>query len=210
MPRDERPALYLHGLSLGAYSSIASTSLFDILADPFDGALWVGTPFASDAWQSVTTNRNAGSPWWRPEVGDGSVVRFSNGHGDLDAGGHWGPLRVVYLQYPSDPIVFFEPDMLWREPVWLSGARAEGVSSLLNWYPVVTFLQLALDMALAQTTPIGFGHVYAPQDYFDGWVAVTGNGGLSASEVASLRSLLSRDGERERINGGWVRQNTAN
>lgn len=210
MPESERPALYLHGLSLGAYSSIASTSLFDILADPFDGALWVGTPFATDAWQSVTANRNAGSTWWRPEVGDGSVVRFSNGHGDLGgAVAPWGPLRVVYLQYPSDPVVFFEPDMLWREPVWLSGQRAEGVSHLLNWYPVVTFLQLALDMALAQTTPIGFGHVYAPQDYLDGWIAVTGTAGLSAVDLEALLTILSRQGERDQIAGGWFRSNTA-
>lgn len=207
MPHETRPRLYLHGLSLGAYSSAASNSIYDILADPYDGALFVGTPFASSAWRNATLGREAGSPWWRPEVGDGSAVRFSNGYGDLlDDQRRWGPLRTVFLQYPSDPIVFFEPAMLWREPVWLSGPRAEGVSPLLNWYPVVTFLQLALDMALAQTAPIGFGHVYSPQDYFDGWVQVTQPSGWSAAGLAALRERVTRHGERSVIDGGWFRR----
>ncbi|HTN63658.1 MAG TPA: alpha/beta-hydrolase family protein, partial [Devosia sp.] len=206
MPKQARPRLYLHGLSLGAYSSAASSTLYDILADPFDGALFVGTPFATASWRAATVNRNPGSPWWRPEVGDGSIIRFSNGGGDLiEDAAPWGPLRIVYLQYPSDPIVFFEPTMAWREPVWLSGLRAEGVSPLLDWYPVVTFLQLALDMALAQTAPIGFGHVYAPEDYFDAWVQVTAPKGWAPADLAALRLQLSRHGERALIEGGWFR-----
>jgi uncharacterized membrane protein len=207
MPRDARPRLYLHGLSLGAYSSAASSSIYDILADPFDGALFVGTPFASEAWRSTTLSRNPGSSWWLPRIGDGSVVRFSNGYGDLVGDDRrWGPLRTIFLQYPSDPIVFFEPSMLYRPPVWLGAERADGISPLLDWYPVVTFLQLALDMALAQTAPIGFGHVYAPQDYFDAWVQITGNEGLDAQALAALRQKLTRHGERQRIEGGWFRQ----
>ena len=206
MPKDTRPRLYLHGLSLGAYSSAASSSLYDILADPFDGALFVGTPFATQSWRSATTGRNPDSPWWRPEMGNGSVVRFSNGEGDLIGDDRpWGPLRMVYLQYPSDPIVFFEPTMLYRAPVWLSGRRTPGVSPLLDWYPVVTFLQLALDMALAQTAPIGFGHVYAPEDYFDAWVQVTQPEGWDDAALAALRQRLTRHGERGLIEGGWFR-----
>lgn len=206
MPHDARPLLYLHGLSLGAYSSIASSSVYDILGDPFDGGLFVGTPFASAAWRDTTVNRDEGSSWWLPDIGDGSVVRFSNGYGDLvNDDRPWGPLRTVFLQYPSDPIVFFEPSMLYRPPVWLSGKRAASVSPLLDWYPVVTFLQLALDMALAQTAPIGFGHVYAPQDYFDAWVQLTGSDGLSADDLSTLKQRLSRHGERSRIEGGWFR-----
>src|SRR5690606_19746470 len=203
---EARPRLYLHGLSLGAYSSAASSSLYDILDDPFDGALWVGPPFATAAWRTITANRDPDSPVWRPQVGDGTAVRFANRGADLDDAGHWGPLRIVYLQYPTDPIVFFDTSLLYREPAWLSGERAPSVSPLLNWYPVVTFLQLALDMALAQTTPTGFGHVYAPQDYFDGWVAVTGADDLTAAEIDALRVKLTRHGDRTHIEGGWFRR----
>jgi uncharacterized membrane protein len=206
MPETARPRLYLHGLSLGAYSSAASSTLYDILDDPFDGALWVGPPFASATWRSTTANRDADSPIWRPVIGDGSAVRFANRGADLADANNWGPLRIVYLQYPTDPIVFFEPSLLYREPAWLSGERAPSVSPLLNWYPVVTFLQLALDMALAQTTPTGFGHVYAPQDYLDGWIAVTGSEDWSAAELDNLRTRLTRHGDRTHIEGGWFRK----
>lgn len=211
MPRDTRPRLYLHGLSLGAYSAAAASSIYDVLGDPFDGALLVGTPFASEAWRSTTLNRDPGSSWWRPAIGDGAVVRFSNGYGDLIGDDRpWGPLRTVFLQYPSDPIVFFEPSLLYRAPVWLSGPRADSVSPLLDWYPVITFLQLALDMALAQTSPIGFGHVYAPQDYFDAWVQVTGSDGLDENALSELRRQVSRHGNRHLIEGGWFRSPAAN
>lgn len=206
MPHDRRPKLYLHGLSLGAYSSAASTSIYDVLADPFDGALWVGPPFASANWRSTTANRDADSPIWLPRIGHGTTVRFANSAADLEENAPWGPIRIVYLQYPSDPIVFFDPSLLYREPLWLSGPRAPSVSPLLNWYPVVTFLQLALDMALAQTASIGFGHVYAPQDYFEGWVAITGSGGWSEAELAVLKGKLTRHGGRELLGGGWFRE----
>ncbi|UYO01443.1 MAG: alpha/beta-hydrolase family protein [Devosia sp.] len=205
MPKDTRPRLYLHGLSLGAYSSAASTSLYDVLSDPFDGAFWVGTPFASSAWRNVSLNRSTGSPVWKPVLGDSSAVRFANRGSDVLSGAPWGPLRIVYLQYPTDPIVFFEPTMLYREPAWLSGPRAPSISPLLNWYPVVTFLQVALDMALAQTAPVGFGHFYSPQDYFDGWLAVTDPPGWTTAEIDALRIKISRHGDIGPLTGGWFR-----
>ncbi|MOA64729.1 hypothetical protein D3C78_1908740 [compost metagenome] len=62
-------------------------------------------------------------------------------------------------------------------------------------------------MALAQTAPIGFGHVYAPQDYFDGWVAVTEPQGFSPAELDALEAKLTRHGPRALIEGGWFRHN---
>jgi uncharacterized membrane protein len=48
-------------------------------------------------------------------------------------------------------------------------AAGNDVSPELRWYPVVTFLQIALTTAVATTTP-GFGHVYAPQHMsMHGW-----------------------------------------
>ena len=206
LPPNERPKLYLHGLSLGAYSSQASASLYDILGDPFDGALWVGPPFASVTWRNLTENRDPQSPWWLPNFGEGATVRFASQGEVLEtAGPDWGPTRILYLQYPSDPIVFFEPTMLYRPPEWLSGEHPPGISSLLNWYPVVTFFQLLLDMALAQTSPIGFGHVYAPTDYLDAWLVLTDPQGWTEPEFTALREKLTRHGERAAIDPGWFR-----
>lgn len=206
MPEDSRPKLYLHGLSLGAYSSQASATLYDILADPFHGALWAGPPFASSTWRSLTANREQGSPWWRPRIGEGSVVRFANQGQALDTDfADWGPVRLIYLQYPSDPVVFFDRSLIYQRPQWLGEERAPDISPQLNWYPFVTFFQVALDMALAQTSPIGFGHVYAPTDYFDAWIALTDPPGWTEAELAELRTRLIRKGQRQLIEAGWFR-----
>lgn len=206
LPPDTRPRLYLHGLSLGAYSSQAAATLYEILSQPFDGALWVGPPFASATWRNATANRTPGSPLWRPMVGDGSAIRFANHGQALEAlGAPWGPIRILFLQYPSDPIVFFEPTMIYRKPDWLNGERPPDISPLLDWYPVVTFFQLLLDMALAQTSPVGYGHVYAPTDYLDAWISLTDPPGWTEDGLARLRDGFTRRGPRTEIDPGWFR-----
>src|SRR5262245_42711690 len=77
LPKDRRPRLYLHGLSLGANSE-QSTDLIEVLGDPFAGALWSGPPYSSRLWRSLTDGRNPGSPAWLPRFRDGSFVRFMN------------------------------------------------------------------------------------------------------------------------------------
>ncbi|RDE09843.1 alpha/beta hydrolase [Pelagibacterium lacus] len=207
LPPDQRPELYLHGLSLGAYSSQASINLFDILANPIDGALWVGPPFTSQIWRSITGARDPESPAWLPRVGQGSIVRYANQYEGLDPPRHpWGPLRLFYLQYGSDPVVFFDPGMLYRRPAWLDEPRAPDVSPDLHWYPVVTFLQVTFDLVLAQTSPIGFGHVYAPQHYLKAWIAVTQPEGWTADQLDALVERLSREGTYRDIVGGWFRE----
>lgn len=174
LPKDKRPRLYLHGLSLGAMNSAGSAELFEMIGDPIQGALWSGPPFESRVWRTITNARNPGSPAWLPELRDGAFVRFMNQHGSpVPADAPWGPMRVVYLQYASDPVTFFDYHDLYRRPAWMEQPLGPDVSPELRWYPVVTMLQLALDMAVGTNTPMGFGHVYAPQHYVDAWLAVT-------------------------------------
>lgn len=191
LPPTDRPRLYLHGLSLGALASQASAQLYDVLGDPFQGALWAGPPFSSSIWSWATVNRQPGTPAWLPRFGNDTAIRFLNQSGtagwpDIP----WGPMRTVFLQYASDPIVFFDTGADWRRPAWLDEPRGPDVSPALNWYPVVTFLQLALDMALAQTSPIGYGHVYAPRDYIDAWVEVTQPPGWTKAELEALKRKI--------------------
>ena len=191
LPRDDRPRLYLHGLSLGALASQNSTTVYDVLADPFDGALWAGPPFSSPIWSRMTESRVPGSPAWLPRFGNSSAVRFMNQTGARGWEGlAWGPMRIVFLQYASDPIVFFSFDADWQRPDWLNAPRGPDVSPALNWYPVITFLQLALDAALAQTPPVGHGHVYAPADYIDAWVEVTQPEGWTEGELEALKAAI--------------------
>lgn len=189
LPAWDRPRLYLHGLSLGAMNSELSADMFDVVGDPFQGALWSGPPFASSTWETATENRNWGSPAWLPRFRDGSIIRFTNQQKHLDdPDSPWGPIRIAYLQYASDPIAFFEPSSLYREPEWMKYPRGPDVSRQLRWYPIVTFLQLIVDMMIATTPPIGYGHAYAPEDYIDAWIAITEPTGWSEDEIKELKS----------------------
>ncbi len=191
LPRDSRPNLYLYGLSLGAMNSALSAHLYDVIGDPFQGALWSGPPFQSRIWNSVTAGRNPGSPAWLPRFRDGSIIRFTNQNNALNIpGAVWGPLRIVYLQYASDPVTFFDFHALYREPDWMKSPRGPDVSPSLRWIPGVTMLQLLFDMAIATTSPMGYGHVYAPDHYIDGWVAVTAPQNIQPEDVSRLKAFF--------------------
>ena len=191
LPVETRPRLFVHGLSLGAMNSERSVNLFDMIDTPIDGALWSGPPFATRTWRQTTNQRNAGSPEWLPVFRDSRAVRFMNqGGSPVPVDAPWGRMRVVYLQYASDPITFFTPHDAWRQPDWVVEPRAPDVSPAVRWYPLVSMLQLALDMLLADRTPMGYGHVFAPSHYIAGWQAVLGTQGWSAGDIRRLQFLL--------------------
>ena len=119
------------------------------------------------------------------------MVRFSGRENTLDAAGsRWGRMRFVYIQHASDPMTFFAPDLVFRKPDWLDGERAPDVSPYLDWYPLVTFLQIACDLPMATSVPAGFGHNISPDSYIDAWVAVTAPE-ASDEIIAQLRSLFA-------------------
>lgn len=200
LPHDRRPRLYLNGLSLGAHASQDSTQILNVLGDPYQGALWAGPPFTSPVWNWATATRNPGSPEWLPAVGDGQTIRFTNqGNGLAEpAGMPWGPIRIAFLQYASDPIVFFDFASLYREPDWMKGERGPDVSTALTWYPIVTFFQLGMDMALSLTSPLGHGHVYAPADYIDVWMALVEPQGWSAEQLQQLKAEMTDEFEAQK------------
>jgi uncharacterized membrane protein len=188
LPKDRRPKLYLHGLSLGAMNSERSMGLYDLLGDPVQGALWSGPPFSSSLWRSLTEERNPDSPPWLPRFRNGSFARFMNqGGGSFPSNTPWGPTRIVYLQYASDPVTFFDFHYFYRAPQWLSEPRGPDVSPDLRWHPIVTALQLGVDAAVATQTPVGYGHVFAAQHYIDAWLEVTGVSDWSPADIARLK-----------------------
>ena len=197
LPQDKRPKLYLHGLSLGSLNSEKSTELFEIIGDPINGALWSGPPFANRAWRTFTDGRKEGTPLWRPEFRDGAFVRFMNQAGSpVPKDAPWGPIRIVYLQYASDAITFFDVQTAWRRPAWIAEPRAPDVAPTLQWYPIVTMLQLAIDMGFANNTPMGFGHVFAPEHYIDAWVTLTDPPGWTAEALSALKTRLADEARR--------------
>jgi len=191
LPKERRPRLYLFGLSLGARNSDLSADFLDVVADPYQGALWVGPPWDSETWRKVTAMRAAGSPVWLPRLRDKSLFHFTTQRNELnEAGTRWGPMRMVFLQYPSDPIVFFESASLWRPPSWMR-QRAPDVAPEIRWIPVVTFVQQIYDMMTATTTRRGVGHVYAAAHYLDGWIAVAEPKGWNEESLARVREWLN-------------------
>ncbi len=187
LPKDSRPKLYLQGLSLGSLGSELSADLYTIFEDPIDGALWSGPPFPSQSWNLMVQGRNPDSPVWLPEYRDGRMLRFTAQKNALSGDQPWGPMRTVYIQYASDPMVWFSPDLGWRRPEWLGESRGPDVSPALRWYPIITFLQVAFDLPVATTVPLGYGHNYSPSSYIDGWVAVTDPVGWSEPDLHRLK-----------------------
>ena len=79
-------------------------------------------------------------------MGDGRLIRFASHFRDAGGPGGWGDMRLVFLQYSSDPIVFYEPASLWRAPAWMREPPAPDVSPDLRFTPLVTQFQLVVDM----------------------------------------------------------------
>jgi uncharacterized membrane protein len=194
LPKDKRPKLYLHGLSLGAFNSDLSNDLFQVIGDPYQGVLWSGPPFNSRTWSNVTAHRNPGTPAWLPDFRDGSVIRFTAQKDHLGAApAPWGSYRVIFLQYASDAVTFFDPHALWRKPDWMAPPRGPDVSPDLIWIPVVTFLQLTFDMMLAVIPPKGHGHVYAFEHYVDCWASLTDAPGWTAASLQALKEKVGAE-----------------
>ncbi|WP_444893743.1 alpha/beta hydrolase [Microbulbifer sp. TRSA001] len=172
LPENERPRVYLFGLSLGAQLSEDSFDFYDIIDDPIDGALWAGPPLGVGIWSRIVRNRDPGTPAWLPEFKGGEVVRFGNQYGGYIGREPWGEFRIAFLQHASDPIVFFSVRWVLERPDWLDQPRGPDVSPDLEWYPLVTGLQLLADLNVG-LAPLSFGHRYTPRGYTLAWLALT-------------------------------------
>ncbi|TWT66003.1 alpha/beta hydrolase [Allorhodopirellula solitaria] len=191
LPKDSRPKLFLFGLSLGSFGCEDSADLMETFQDPIGGSVLSGPPFPSRQWGSIVASRNPGTPVWMPTFRDESMIRFTSQTNKLDNGKAWGPIRNVYIQHASDPMVWFSPSLAWNRPAWLNHPRGPDVSPALRWYPIVTFLQIAFDLPMATSIPIGYGHNYAPSSYIDAWVAVTQPAGWSEADLQKLKNRFA-------------------
>ncbi|RVX43174.1 putative membrane protein [Nonomuraea polychroma] len=191
MPPGDRPRLVLSGESLGSYQMEGAFLDLEDLAARADGAMFIGPPNANHIWRSVTNGREPGSPVWRPVYQAGKTVRFAQRPDDLDRPAEpWPHPRVVYLQNASDPVVWWSPELIYRRPAWLVGARGPGVNPEMNWFPLVTFWQVLVDLTAGLSVPPGHGHRYGP-NVVDGWAAVAPPPGWSAADTDRLRALIS-------------------
>ncbi|BBY46064.1 alpha/beta hydrolase [Mycolicibacterium celeriflavum] len=193
MPEPQRPRLVVFGESLGSFGGEAPFLALNNLIARTDGALFSGPTFNNTIWTQLTRDRDPGSPMWLPIFDKGENVRFAARAEDLGRPDEpWGNPRVVYLQHASDPIAWFDPDLLFAEPDWLKEPRGYDVSGRMQWIPVVTFLQVSADMAVAVDVPDGHGHVYV-KNVADAWAAILQPPGWTPEKTQRLRPLLSND-----------------
>lgn len=198
LPEDERPEIYLYGLSLGAYGVEAILTSINIVNEPIDGALMVGPPFVNELWNELVANRDPGSSPSTPVYQGGRTVRFTNGENALDLPGDeddWGETRVVYLQHASDPVVFFSPSLFFSQPDWLlDGQRGAEISEDFHYARLITGWQVMMDLPAAGSIPEGFGHLYTTEANAEAWIAVTRPDGWPAAETERLMDFLEDRG----------------
>lgn len=193
LPEDQRPEIYLHGLSLGSYGVESILTSIDIINEPIDGALMVGPPFVNAMWNELVADRDPGTSPATPIYQGGRTVRFTNEASALDRpGAEWGNTRVVYLQHASDPVVFFSPSLFWRQPDWLlEGQRGSEISDEFQYIPIITGWQVMMDLPAAGSIPEGYGHLYTKQANAEAWIAVTQPEGWAEEDTERLIDYLA-------------------
>ena len=213
IPEDRRPALFVCGESLGAYASQhVFSGIVDVLSRT-DGALWVGTPAFTPMHAELTAIRHRGSPEVAPVVANGRHVRFVNVPENLWADvygrelGDWNYPRVVYAQHPSDPVVWWNSELVWHKPDWISEMVDGDVSPHMQYTRGATYIQVLVDMPVAGTAPGGHGHTYH-EELIPLWEAILGlrEDEKNAGSHFGLDSQWIQDDTHEKI-GRAIRDN---
>jgi uncharacterized membrane protein len=194
MPEGHRPKLVVFGESLGSFGGEAPFLSLNNMIARTDGALFSGPTFNNTVWTDLTANRDPGSPEWLPIYDQGEYARFVARPENLNRpdGGVWHAPRVVYLQHASDPIAWWNPDLLFQKPDWLRERRGYDVLPEMQWAPIVTFLQVSADMAVAVDVPDGHGHRYV-RDVVNAWAEVLQPPGWTPEKTERLRPMMHSD-----------------
>ena len=193
LPQDHRPKLVVAGESLGSFGGEAAFTGANAMANTTDGALFAGPPNFNTLWTQFTNDRQAGSPEIQPIYQNGQIVRFANdaAEGIPPAGQPWNGTRVLYLQNPSDPIVWWSPHLIFIQPDWISEPPGKDVLGTMFWMPFITFWQVTADLPFATGVPAGHGHRYSGA-YVDGWNAVLRPPGITGQDLAELRTIIAK------------------
>ena len=150
-----------------------------------------GPPNFNTLYREFSDGRDPGSLAVEPVFRNGRIVRFdSSPDGVVEPeGAPWDGTRVLYVQHPSDPIVWWSPDLILHKPDWLSEPRGRDVLPESRWIPFVTFWQVTADLPLAVEVPPGHGHLYTT-DYVDGWAQVLQPAGWTPAKRDALQQII--------------------
>lgn len=215
-----RPKLYLGGESLGAYGvSDVFRSLEEFLSGT-SGGVFTGVPGFARNHSELTRAREEGSPQRLPLVDGGRHTRFvaTPDHLEHDFAGNayanaWEEPRYVFAQHASDPVVWWEPSLIWQAPDWLKEAGSRGrpapsaqrldVLDTLCWLPLVTWWQVAIDQLASQNVPSPHGHNYHDETVAYWNAVVHGEDkGLSDNDIARASEWIHNDATKLRKPSG--------
>lgn len=192
LPQDDRPRLLLYGESLGVIAGEAAFDDLGDLLDSVDGVLWVGPPNSSRLWRDFVTRRDPGTREVDPTYSAGLTVRFAQNDAEMsDFFGDttWGDTRILYVQHPSDPVVWWSPQLFRLKPDWLSEPAGADRSPTMHWMPYITFFQISADLPHAINVPAGHGHRYGAE-VLDGLALVSNDEAFNPERVAQARTEL--------------------
>ncbi|MEU8607558.1 alpha/beta-hydrolase family protein [Actinoplanes sp. NPDC048791] len=191
LPRDERPKLLVFGESLGSFGAEAAFSGPEDIRNRTDGMLLVGPPSRNQLWSEFSADRDRDSAEVLPVYENGVTVRFAATPADLARPRtRWDVPRVVYLQYPSDPITWWSPRLMVRRPGWLAEPRGSDVLPSMRWFPFVTFWQVSADMAFSNGVPAGHGHNFGAMPVA-AWAAIAPPDGWTVERTAALTDIIA-------------------
>jgi uncharacterized membrane protein len=202
-PPEKRPKVLVFGESLGAWAS--SDVIMHQGSEGFDWygidrALWVGLPGLAK-WSKTGMRRGRGEL-----VSAGTVRAFDRieQYAELSDEDR-SKLRALVLDHDNDPIAVIDTALLLKRPDWLEpdGERGRGVPDSMQWQPLITFVQTAIDAMNAMVTVPGefksFGHDYRA-DMARFVQAAYGFEGISDSQIEAvdqkLREMEIERGER--------------
>jgi len=196
LPPDRRPKLLLFGKSLGTagveapFVGVDAWSSVSNIVSRTDGVLIAGAKHSNPIHAQLTRERDPGSPVWLPVFDRGRSVRFLNRDPNQPAlNAQWLAPRIVYLQHPSDPTVFWSIDALWRPPGWMEPPRGFDVPDTVRWFPIVSGVQAMADVLDQLNPPPGFGHVYST-DYVRAWASILPPEGWTGADTERLEQFI--------------------
>ena len=163
-PPEDRPKVLVFGESLGAWSSsdvVMHQGIEGFDHYGIDKALWFGLPGLAN-WSK--TGMRDGNSELVPEGTVGAFDRYEQlaelSVEELDA------MRAVVLDHDNDPIAQVSFRLAVKQPQWLDPAEPRGrnVPEGMEWTPMLTFIQVAVDAMNAMRVVPGefksFGHDY--------------------------------------------------
>ncbi|MBO0814899.1 MAG: alpha/beta-hydrolase family protein [Actinobacteria bacterium] len=193
LPADHRPRLVIAGESLGSFGGEAAFTGASDMANTTDGILFAGPPNFNTLFREFSDNRDAGSPEVQPIYQHGQIVRFTNDAAKAipPEGQPWSGNRVLYLMNPSDPIVWWSPNLIFRQPDWIGEPPGKDVLQSMFWMPLITFWQVTADLPFATGVPAGHGHRYSGA-YVYGWNAVLRPAGITPQDLTDLGTIIAK------------------